>query len=320
MDFVNKGIFVVNSGCGSAIQSIIVCGLPRSGTTGVASALEKAGISMGSRLSNVKEDQHFRSLLSREDCGSAVRDYFSVRRESEHESFASGVKYPEAFQKIEELSGIEGLAILVITRDPFLVAMRNVISVFMPVEKALSLAVDQFSSMIEKVIALRDVPCKARVVILSYEKVIVSPGDIFSVLHESLELDGSSKSFANAASQGVFVDNFAYLKESNLQPAYCIDQASEGRIKGWCLFRAAPGRPVMLRLHGSIGEMQIDRRVECNLLRKDLLQKKVHPTGLCGFLLEAREDVVKAYRKGLLKLEIEESDFSLILNNFNAVG
>ena len=150
MDFVNKGIFVVNSGSGSAIQSFVVCGLPRSGTTGVASALEKTGISMGSRLSNVKEDQHFRSLLSREDCGSAVRDYFAVRRASEHQAFASGVKYPEAFQKIKELSEIEGLAVLVVTRDPFLVAMRNVMSVFMPVEKALSLAVDQFRCMIEK--------------------------------------------------------------------------------------------------------------------------------------------------------------------------
>ena len=130
----------------------------------------------------------------------------------------------------------------------------------------------------------------------------ISPGDIFSVLHESLELDGSSESFAKAASQGVLVDNLAYLKESNLQPAYCIDQASEGRIKGWCLFRAAPGRPVMLRLHGSTVEMQVDRRVECNLLRKDLLHKKIHPTGFCGFSLEAHEDVVKAYRNGLLKL------------------
>ena len=76
MDFVNKGIYVVNSGSGSVIQNFVICGLPRSGTTGVASALEKVGISMGSCLSNVKEDQHFRSLLSREDCGSAVRDYF----------------------------------------------------------------------------------------------------------------------------------------------------------------------------------------------------------------------------------------------------
>ena len=257
---------------------------------------------MGSRLSNVKEDQHFRSLLSRKDCESAVRDYFSARRKSEQETFASGVKYPEAFKKIEELSGIDGLAILVITRDPFLVAMRNVISVFMPVQKALVLAVDQFSDMIEKVIALRDIPCKARVVIISYEKVIASPGGIFSVLHESLGLDGSSESFAKAASQGILIDNLAYLKESNLQPAYCIDQASEGRIEGWCLFRAAPERPVMLRLHGSIGEMQIDRRVECNLLRNDLLHKKIHPTGLCGFSLKASEDAVKAYRNDLLKL------------------
>ena len=111
MDFVNKGIFNVNSGSGSATNIFIVCGLPRSGTTGVASAFEKAGISMGSRLSNVKEDQHFRSLLSRKDCESAVRDYFSARRKSEQEAFASGVKYPEAFKKIEELSGIDGLAI-----------------------------------------------------------------------------------------------------------------------------------------------------------------------------------------------------------------
>ena len=320
MDFVNKGIYVVNSGSGSVIQSFVICGLPRSGTTGVASALEKVGISMGSCLSNVKEDQHFRSLLSREDCGSAVRDYFSARRALEHEALASGVKYPEAFEKIEELSSIEGLAILVITRDPFLVAMRNVMSVFMPVEKALSLAVEQFRGMIEKVIALRNLPCNARIVIMSYEKVIASPCDIFALLHELLELDGNSESFGKVASRGVLFDNSAYLEESNLQPAYCIDKASAGRIKGWCFFRAAPGKPVMLRLQGSIGEMKIDKRVVCNLLRKDLLNKKIHPTGLCGFLLEVDEDIVKAYVKGAMKLQIEESGFSLMVNSFKAAG
>ena len=118
---------------------------------------------------------------------------------------------------------------------------------------------------------------------MSYEKVIVSPCEIFALLHELLELDGSSESFAKAVSEGVLFDNSAYLKESNLQPAYCIDQAFKGRIKGWCLFRAAPGKPVMLRLHGSLGEMKIDKRVACNLLRKDLLDKKIHPTGLFGF-------------------------------------
>ena len=320
MDFVNKGIFNVNSGSGSATNSFIVCGLPRSGTTGVASAFEKAGISMGSRLSNVKEDQHFRSLLSREDCGSAVRDYFAVRRASEHQSFASGVKYPEAFQKIEELSEIEGLAILVVTRDPFLVAMRNVISVFMPVEKALNQAINQYSDMLKKVLGFRDISCKAKIVILSYEKVIVSPGDIFSELHDSLGLAGDPKSFANAASQGVTIDNLAYLKESHLQPAYCIDQASERKIRGWCFFRALPASSVILNLSGSIGESIVDKRVECNLLRKDLLHGNVHPTGLCGFSLETSEDEEKAFREGLLKLRIAGSDFVLNLNNFNATG
>ena len=76
----------------------------------------------------------------------------------------------------------------------------------------------------------------------------------------------------------------------------------------------------MLRLHGSIGEMQIERRVKCNLLRKDLLHGNVHPTGLCGFSLETSEDEEKAFREGSLKLRIDESDFVLDLNNFKATG
>ena len=42
---------------------LIVCGLPRSGTTGMVSCLASAGIPFGSNLSNVKEDQDFRHSL-----------------------------------------------------------------------------------------------------------------------------------------------------------------------------------------------------------------------------------------------------------------
>ena len=64
MGFENDGLTLIRSGTWSEenqhktdSQKLIVCGLPRSGTTGVVECLLKTGINFGNNLSNVKEDQ-----------------------------------------------------------------------------------------------------------------------------------------------------------------------------------------------------------------------------------------------------------------------
>ena len=70
MSFKNDGLRVLTIGRTSHhndhpdkyyFKKLIICGLPRSGTTGVTSCLEKAGVSFGSNLSHVKEDIKFRA-------------------------------------------------------------------------------------------------------------------------------------------------------------------------------------------------------------------------------------------------------------------
>ena len=60
-DFVNSGVqsFLKEDFEKNNNISIAVIGIPRSGTTAIASGLENVGISFGKNLSNVKEDRNF---------------------------------------------------------------------------------------------------------------------------------------------------------------------------------------------------------------------------------------------------------------------
>ena len=150
MDFSNPGVVVLREGCSESYDKVLVCGLPRSGTTGVAAALEKGGVPMSfssKRLSSVKEDQAFRAAIVGDDVVLDATNYFKERRADDSASQILGVKYPEAYKVIDQLSQIDGLVIVVVARDPFLVAMRNAISMFEDFEFSMDRAIGQYADL-----------------------------------------------------------------------------------------------------------------------------------------------------------------------------
>ena len=317
MDFSNPGVVVLREGCSESYDKVLVCGLPRSGTTGVAAALEKGGVPMSfssKRLSSVKEDQAFRAAIVGDDVVLDATNYFKERRADDSASQILGVKYPEAYKVIDQLSQIDGLVIVVVARDPFLVAMRNAISMFEDFEFSMDRAIGQYADLMRFVFDVSSQVDKAKIVIVGYEKLLATSVEVLIALHGVMGLRGAAQKFAAKASVAVEVDSQCYLKESNLRPLYAIDHADNGRLSGWCFYQAAPSKPVILTLR-SLG-LEMPRgfeeiSVKCVNLRPDLKNKGLHPTGCCGFVMDVGEVGIKAFEEGTAGLFVGKTNFRL---------
>ena len=133
MDFKNSGFVEFSRPFGSRKpKGVIICGLPRSGTTAVAKCLQNAGFSLGKDLSNVLEDQEFRSCLT-PFSNNGLAAYINSRSESAG-YFPWAAKYPESYLEIPNLMSFQDMAIVVVTRDPLAMAKRNNISVFQEID------------------------------------------------------------------------------------------------------------------------------------------------------------------------------------------
>ena len=309
MSFENEGVSVLRRGCSDNSQDpptkLIVCGLPRSGTTGMVSCLASAGIPFGSNLSNVKEDQDFRRSLkgSLQD----VIEYFNGR-DDETELGVIGVKFPEAYLELPLLSSLENCTILITTRDPFLVAKRNSLSVFGDIASLYKKSVSEYQALVNLVLGLDD-NVRAKIILVGYEKLLSSPRKVFESLHLELGLSVSLSDFCSKAVDGIDLNPAGYLQESNLQPIYCIDSISNNLIRGWCFAKAAPYKVLTLKIKRQNGLVLSEHLT--GQFRPDLLEKNVHPTGKCGFSIELTSEVIDSILSGSTKLFIEDSSYEL---------
>lgn len=105
-DFVNLGIRFLgkNEHLKSKLDGIVICGLPRSGTTALAAGFQSAGFNLGSGLSNVVEDQRFRNAVAAQD-PSVLSQYFRARKDDSTD-LPFCVKYPDAYQSISLISKV----------------------------------------------------------------------------------------------------------------------------------------------------------------------------------------------------------------------
>ena len=147
-------------------------------------------------------------------------------------------------------------------------------------------------------------------IITSHEKMLSSPKQLLSELHSILESKQDVNTFCELAMQGIMLNSPGYLAESNLQPKYCIDIVSTNTIKGWCFLQAAPNRQLKLKLkHKST--LKVLREYESNILRQDLLEKQIHPTGKCGFDINITPREFELIKTNSIKIVVDNSDFAL---------
>lgn len=278
LDFVNPGIHFagVKSQLTEIPPAVVICGLPRSGTTAIAAGFRKAGFDLGNGLSNVIEDQAFRNAVLTKDVAQ-VRQYFD-RRRKEPSELPVCVKFPDAYKSIPLIhKSLPGTVFIVATRDPFCVALRNNISMFADFSTFYRKSTYEYSKMFEAVSIASGL---SPILIVAYEKLLSSPVSTFdSVFSSVLPGIANITALAELASEAIELNPKDYLDESNIKPCFEI-KYSESNISGYCFFKANPERSVILEIYSN---SQVLLEIVCDQPCEGLTS--AHPTGLCGFQL-----------------------------------
>jgi hypothetical protein len=284
-DFVNPGIRFLgkNEHFKSKLDGIVICGLPRSGTTALAAGFQNAGFNLGVGLSNVVEDQRFRNALTAQD-PSVLNQYFQARKENSSD-LPFCVKYPDAYQSISLISKTApNVCILISTRDPFCIAMRNNISMFADFKTFFRKSINDYTKMHNNIM---DNIESANTILVSYEKLLSSPlitfENLFSLL---LPNECNINEMASLASRAIEINSKGYLEESNIRPDYSVDAFNPMLISGYCFFKSAPNRIVELEV--LLNDVVI-QTVRCDIFREDM--STIHPSGLCGFEFNPSESL-----------------------------
>jgi hypothetical protein len=278
LDFTNPGIHFagIQSPLIEAPPAVVICGLPRSGTTAIAAGFRNAGFDLGSGLSNVIEDQAFRAAILSQDTN-RVRQYFGSRHKYSR-TLPVCVKYPDAYKSMPLISkSLPGVVFLVATRDPFCVAMRNNISMFADFSTFFRKSTNEYSRMYESVM---EASGASPVLIVAYEKLLSSPALTFETVFTSI-LPGSANivELAGRAKEAIQLNPDDYLAESNIKPCYSIDFSSVA-LSGYCYFKASPDRKVIIEV---LSDNKLLSEIVCDLPREGLGAD--HPNGMCGFYL-----------------------------------
>lgn len=202
----NSGIAVLNERPAPKQNTIIIIGVPRSGTTMVAKVLANLGVYLGAEVDDsVGEDMRLARALEAND-GSlpAVIEVYN----SLHDLWA--FKRPTAYQVIDPAL-FRNPRFVVTFRDPVAIARREEVSMMFDFREQLRRAVQWSADLAGFALSLT-----APVMLVSYEKALVMPIDFVTNL----------ASFA-----GIPADNDIIRETANLVAPSPSDYVSRSQIR-----------------------------------------------------------------------------------------
>lgn len=270
----NKGILAINTPNISLQQkTVIVLGVARGGTSMVAGALHHLGVSMGEKLSTVYEDVALSEAIEQH----RMEDITSLIAHKNERYELWGWKRPSAINYILAWEGrFRHPYYIVVFRDLFAIANRNRISMLSDVTDSMRHAVRQFNLILDFV-----EKAKEPTLLVSYEKAMDDPRYFIHTLSNFVGLD--DKNAIDRAIAFIEPNPEAYLKASRITGTKGVVDTAEGnRIAGWAMYPQMPQKVAEVRIR-----INNDREflVIADRFRPDLLNKQIHPTGNCGFLL-----------------------------------
>ncbi|MFT4262129.1 MAG: hypothetical protein QM572_01985 [Nocardioides sp.] len=188
-------------------RTLIVVGVPRSGTTMVATALVRLGVPMGELNEDVYEDLETAAALEQ---GEVALLPLIERRNQAHRVW--GFKRPEAFTALDpaRIGIFRRPRVLATFRDPVAIAERNRISVHQDFMAGLRRAVRETRRLVQWLGLL---PCP--VFVISYEKALGSPEELIDGLVSFCGLTPTAEQRA-AAIDSVQNGTSAYLDASRI--------------------------------------------------------------------------------------------------------
>jgi LPS sulfotransferase NodH len=310
---VNLGIVdaAVNKFVPHAVRGVLICGLPRSGTTAFARALEAMGFSLGNATeSPVAEIAELHPPLRAAVSGDSDKQLLLLQALENQISklmTATGryaIKLPDYYRFLNKLPVPKGIdLVLFITRDPICIAVRNSKSVCMERAAAIRKAVREYAELIDIASAYA-----APSLLVSYEKLLATPTDQLSALAEIMGVN-LSEDDVKAAASSVVINDLQYLKSSSLQRGELQGEVSyyaHGCIGGWCFWSGIPAKKVSLQVYTEAGEFIGEGSTR--RIRTELVDSGLHLTGEVGF----RVDLLRLVPLHQLRFKVDGQPVSLM--------
>lgn len=273
----------------ASIRGVLICGLPRSGTTAFAKVLEKIGFDLGrasgtpvAELASLHPPLKAALQGDAEAAGPLVQalEAEALALSSQFERYV--IKLPDYYRVLNRQRLPRGIDLVIfVTRDPLCVAVRNSQSVFMDPEAAVRRAVREYAELIDIASA-----CSCPSLLVSYEKLLAMPRDLLPVLAQRLGVSLGGEALESAISSVVLNDQ-SYLASSSLSRGEFCGQIGfyrENRLGGWCFWSGMPSKPITLEVRSSKG-IVLGRGV-ARVTRPALVETGLHPTGKAGFQFE----------------------------------
>lgn len=207
--------------------TVVVVGVPRSGTSMVANALHDAGVFLGNEFEpGVYEDREVAKALEHDDMTSLNL----LARNNDLQHGVWGFKRPKAYQQMEDvLRQLREPRIVMVTRDPVAIAVRNNISILQDTIAAIEQAAKATLNIASIISSLS---CPA--LIVSYEKAMAAPGDFCTALLAFLGIadEGGRLERMTAGMQN---GPDAYLKATRILYDGEFSIAADGTVDGWIM-------------------------------------------------------------------------------------
>jgi len=275
-ELANKGIATIGDLEKSKEQTektFIIVGIGRGGTSLISGTLAHLGLFTGERsISPVFEDIKLSKVMEN-------RDFQNVRQiiddYNRHPVWA--FKRPSIINHLKEMHPLWRNPIyLFVFKDIASIAIRNNISMRFDILSCLKSAQVNYQKIID-FIGRQEI----NGLILSYEKLIANKEAFVDALVNIITQESISKEKRKKALEFITPNSKEYLEKSRITKTHgIIDHISPAEVRGWVKFLHNNEAPEVELFINGIPVI----RIHADHFRPDMLAKKLHSTGKCGFI------------------------------------
>jgi len=272
---VNTGIAILREPDKDAQEkTIVVLGLARGGTSMIAGALHHLGVYMGDPFNNITYEDRVLSPLVEAGRTEQVKDLI-ITRNDQYPIW--GWKRPSSLHFIGELERFfRNPVYVVVFRDILSIASRNKISMLTDLIQNMRQSTNQYADLV-KFIERSKAPC----MLVSYDKALANSKTFVRELAGFVRL--RDKQAMEAAINFIEPNPEQYLEDCRItRSTGMLERVSESKVSGWVKGAHDLSLRRILEVQLIINHKEV-QRAKANLLRSDLVEKGIHPTGRCGF-------------------------------------
>jgi hypothetical protein len=295
-DLINKG-FILDQRSEEKGRTFIVTGLYRSGTSLVASVLQRAGLFIGSEINDIVfEDETINRILS----AGLIETLPPIigARNADHATW--GFKHPMLWQTLTatQLRLFDAPRLIITFRDPVSVAIRTSLSEYQEPMRALRDAVADLSSLMAFIGEL-----KCPYLLLSYEKALTAPRDFIDVLMRFCDIPCDDELRGQLLGM-IELNRPTYLASARRRFDGLLEGVHGDHLYGWCQLTRSP-EPVVL-------DVLVDDRmalsVTADVFRQDLLDAGVG-SGSHGYFVPL--EALRAQPDSVIRVKVSRHDIEL---------